>query len=384
MGILISPVILIGLVKYVWAIPLTAFVFAFLNRYNRVVDILMTLFIFSISLCAALTLISLLMPTVINIVEPHLDKEFEWRTSQIIPNNMSPENKTRLILYIVNKNIQPTYYANENTTIFKTPTVATIEIITFSPYFCIRTPGDSFSVFPLVIGCGNCAEHSMAFYKIAKYAGIEARRINNPGGDHSFAEVYLNDSWITIETTNPNGFNVNVSSVPSIPTYIYAQYENGSVEDLTYKYGRKVGNVTVKVLNDGKPVRDVLLRVQALNPEIGNRDTNLRCKTDISGECKITLASRNYSFIFIDEKRQLARALNETEIKEGQNNITETLDGTLDNYYNYFNVGLIYLNEELLSILLPLLLTILLLVSAIGIDTTIKKLKTEKESDKDR
>lgn len=56
---------------------------------------------------------------------------------------------------------------------------------------------------------GLCRDYSFALAALARAAGLEARvvygqachSVNSPGGEHAWNEIYLNDSWISVDAT---------------------------------------------------------------------------------------------------------------------------------------------------------------------------------------
>jgi len=56
---------------------------------------------------------------------------------------------------------------------------------------------------------GLCRDYSFALAALARAAGLESRVIygqarhsdNNPGGEHAWNEIYLNDGWISVDAT---------------------------------------------------------------------------------------------------------------------------------------------------------------------------------------
>ncbi|RLJ02199.1 MAG: hypothetical protein DRP11_03315, partial [Candidatus Aenigmatarchaeota archaeon] len=90
-----------------------------------------------------------------------------------------------------------------------------------------------------VTRCGACGEFTHAFIELAKEKGLNVRKIENCGLDHTWVEVSIHDKWIPIETTGgKEGFNAsgfyNCNWTEKL-AYIYT-FNNSRKIDLTKKY----------------------------------------------------------------------------------------------------------------------------------------------------
>lgn len=110
---------------------------------------------------------------------------------------------------------------------------------------------------------GSCGEYATLFVKMAELAGINSRKVFNPAEDHSWAEVYLNGSWVQVDPSN-NEF-INPADYEKERgfgmSYVYT-IENGEVVELTSQYtGTAV--LTVRVVKDNEPVQGVEITVKS-------------------------------------------------------------------------------------------------------------------------
>jgi len=152
---------------------------------------------------------------------------------------------------------------------------------------------------------GACGEDATLFVEMARVAGIRARTVYNPGEDHAWVEVLIDNSWVHVdpswgyfddpgvyERENEGGWGKQLS-------YVYAIDENGEEQDVTNRY-TETGRLTVRVERDGKPVRGakVLVKSRFLMEKgaTGYSTSRLAAssETDENGICSFNLGGNNY------------------------------------------------------------------------------------------
>ena len=234
------------------------------------------------------------------------------------------------------------------------------------PYFCIRLLGHQNPLWVLTSRCGACAEYSLLFREMASAANLTVRSIHNPGEDHNWDEVLINDDWIVVVDptqvnlgSNSSGYNISRGFFEERRdlniSYVFALYSNGTKEDVSYRY-TNLTNLTILTLDENKnPLPNVSMFILSNNyrKEV---DTNLNSISNSQGKCKVEIGGGNYTIIakdhgFIPLFNKTTFSVNENK----DNNITIILkkDWAEISFSNT-------LLNILLSALIPVLLWILI------------------------
>jgi hypothetical protein len=180
------------------------------------------------------------------------------------------------------------------------------DLFFYYPFMNIRFDSNPYWIFFTRIGgCGEKAEISK--FLIEKI-GFDSRRVSNPGENHGWAEVYLNDTWMHADSAkafndpgvyerkrDEGGWGKKIS-------YVYWIDENGARQDVTKRY-TDVGSLVIKVINnDNVPVEGLRVKVKShslMDPTF-NYPSPLVALIDItneSGEFEIELGGNNYTII---------------------------------------------------------------------------------------
>lgn len=174
---------------------------------------------------------------------------------------------------------------------------------------------------------GNCEEFAILFVKMTKLAGMQSRRICNPAEDHNWAEVFIDNSWISIDPSNNRFINPkNYENERGIQmSYIYA-LENSQVIDITHRY-TNVGKLILQVFCENRPVigAKVAIKSRALmekdpyykSPrEIVEKDEQIFL-TDTNGIFVIELGGNDYSVTVEFDNYKVEKCIT---INENKNN----------------------------------------------------------------
>ena len=128
---------------------------------------------------------------------------------------------------------------------------------------CFRLDNTVDPRWTLISKSGACGELSDAFQELSVMENIPVRTVTIPSIGHAIDEVYINGSWITIDPSIAvlsnyyDGVinNPHMYELPGIEggwgenvLYAYAQYPNGTMTDVTYRY-TNTSRVTIQVLN---------------------------------------------------------------------------------------------------------------------------------------
>lgn len=93
------------------------------------------------------------------------------------------------------------------------------------------------SVF--ITRCGSCGEFAYVFIEMAKNKELEVREIENCGRDHAWAEIFLDNQWVPVETTagkdGLNALHFYDCNWTSILAHVFT-INNSQKIDLTSKY----------------------------------------------------------------------------------------------------------------------------------------------------
>ena len=172
-----------------------------------------------------------------------------------------------------------------------------IVLIPKPPFICLRLIGNKYPYWFLFSRCGACMEYSLLYREMAYIANLTVRSVHNPGEDHNWDEVLINGKWIIVDPSwplfNPSPSfyemkrNLNIS-------YVYAEYPNGTLVDITSKY-TNTSVVKIVVTENDKPVKNVKIEFYSLNyRNLRRKIDNLDCITDINGSCQVRLGGGKY------------------------------------------------------------------------------------------
>lgn len=215
------------------------------------------------------------------------DKVIEFANSYI-SNLSNNECKLKALLEWENNNYNPIYGYKHD--------------IPFLPYLfynelnfrlCIRTDKDNDPSWVFLSKCRACGESALLYSQLVRGINLNLRVIKNPGEDHVWTEVLVNNSWIIIDPSS-NTFNLSKDYFIEHKnlSYIYALYENGTKLDLTKKYTNKTGIIILKMDSRLKN-----RRINLISRSIGNfHETEVECKWN-NDICRLEVGSTNYTLI---------------------------------------------------------------------------------------
>lgn len=135
--------------------------------------------------------------------------------------------------------------------------------------------------------CGACGEFTYLFIEFCKALDIPARKIQNCGIDHTWAEVKIDGTWIPVETTQYIGLNAshfyNCSWTRNL-LYVYSKDSENKRIDLTEKYicPENLAELTIHT----KPNTKVSIEAPTCP---------IYCYSDSKGVCTLKLGPHNYS-----------------------------------------------------------------------------------------
>lgn len=267
--------------------------------------------------------------------------------SRIANDNADWESKVNETMEQVNQSIKTSIYLK---TQFSPFPGSNLHITPNYPYVYDRVLNPSWIMF---FKSGACGEHGILFVEIARHAGVRARLVLNPGEDHAWAEVFIDNSWIPVDPTqnkfiNPENYENERGKQMS---YVYAT-EGDEVTDVTSKY-TSTGRLVVRVEQNGGLVKgaDVIVKSRLLVDSgengYGAPQLAISSKTDENGTCVLELGGNNYQIIAEDGNY---RAVKENiGLTEGDNvYLTLSLSAT----------GVLALGDVLLFVLVAMLVTL--------------------------
>lgn len=174
------------------------------------------------------------------------------------------------------------------------------------PFMLIRS---SDPVWIMTIRRGGCGETASLFNAMAQSAGIESRIVQNPGEDHGWCEVLLNNTWTMFDPGlgKDNRFNNSGFYERNMPqgwgkplSFVYTETPNGTIIDLSKTY-TNTGHLNVEVLKDNLPVSHAQVTIQShsMMDNFGWKDPLLAVEnfTDERGVCEFDLGGNNYTVI---------------------------------------------------------------------------------------
>jgi len=181
---------------------------------------------------------------------------------------------------------------------------------------CQRTDKDNDPSWVFFSKCGACGESAMLYSELVRSIGLESRVIKNPGEDHSWNEVLINNSWIVMDASW-NATDVPRSYYGGAKNLSYVFYEkDGRIIDITSEYTNKTGLVIIKLPEKYKnPGIKVISHF--LSPA---RDTEYNCNL-INNTCNAKLGINDYTIIvfagkFIQRYEKKEISIEQDSIKE--------------------------------------------------------------------
>ena len=150
---------------------------------------------------------------------------------------------------------------------------------------------------------GRCEEYANLFVGLTKSVGIRSRVVCDPGEDHVWAEVLIENRWVQADPSNSifddPGYYERENGMKKQISYVYAINEQGTHLDVTNEY-TNTGRLTVLATKDNEPVEGATVIVNSKflwqqNPEIYNGPHHVtEAKTANSGICIFDLGGNDY------------------------------------------------------------------------------------------
>jgi len=158
--------------------------------------------------------------------------------------------------------------------------------------------------------CGACDEHSILFREMAVEADIPVRLVKCKGIDHIWAEVQIDSNWVIVEPANvvreknKTGYNLEPSSYEKTHakrtkniSYIYAESQNGTIEDITRRY-TNLSYLRIKTVDENNiPVSNVEISVKSFNRFSNGADTGKVVYINNSGEYLLEIGGGDIELI---------------------------------------------------------------------------------------
>ena len=230
--------------------------------------------------------------------------ELQRIVDDLVKNYTNDIEKTKAILSWFDKSKENIIYLPTKNILFKLyPLYITLK----KPYFCIRLIEHKYPLWILTSRCGRCAEFSLLFREMAHASNLTVRSVHNPGEDHNWDEVLINGKWIVVDSTqvdpfqNKTGFNYSAHEYEREHnlniSYVFAEYPNGSREDIRYRY-TNLSNIAFKLIDQkGNLIPDAIVQIISNNLKNKKMDTNLNCTTNNKGRCSLTVGGGDYKFV---------------------------------------------------------------------------------------
>jgi len=257
------------------------------------------------------------------------DLELQRLTQDLIKNANTDQEKTLSILKWFDRsseNIHNCWHLAVNGKMLVSIPYLNLLIFSVEPYFCFHTFGKDNPSWILTSRCGACEEYSLLFREMASIANLTARRVVCTGENHLWDEILINGTWIVVDPTEvdlplSSGFNLSTrffeQKVKNV-SHVYAEYQNGTIEDITYRY-TNLTNVSFLTLDSsGNFISDVKIRILSNNKGRG-LDTGLTCTTNNTGRCQIRIGGGSYTFV--SEKELIPPLYDETTISLAEGEI---------------------------------------------------------------
>lgn len=157
--------------------------------------------------------------------------------------------------------------------------------------------------------CGSCLEYSLLYQLLAENSNLTVRSVHNPGEDHSFDEVYINGDWIVVDPSM-NRFNSSRDFYEKDRgldiSYVFAEYPNGTKEDITYLYS-SLCDLSVHTIDiNGNNLSKSIVRFLSNNYR-SSSDTGLICTTSDDGVCNVSIGCGRYTLFATGENGYYSR-----------------------------------------------------------------------------
>jgi len=156
---------------------------------------------------------------------------------------------------------------------------------------CMRTDRDNDPSWTFLSKCGACGESALLYGELVKAAGFNVKIIKDSGEDHSWVEVYINNTWKPIDPSWEGGFNTTRNSLgyQRNVSYIYAITSTSLHEVLTEIYTNKTGKL---IINLNRSIEDpnIILLSKSLD---ANRETGAICEWN-DNSCTLSIGERDY------------------------------------------------------------------------------------------
>jgi len=210
-----------------------------------------------------------------------------------------------------------------------------LHIYTSKLYICIRLIGHENPLWVLKSRCGACGEYALLYREIANASNLAVRSIHNPGEDHNWDEVLINDDWVVVDpsivnlSNNETGFNASqmLNEEWWNISHVFALYPNRTAEDVTYRY-TNLSNLTIITIDENKmTVSNVSVQILS-NNRVSKKGVNTRvnCTTDFRGSCEIKIGSGNYTIKGEKENNGLRLSAESTiTLMENEDNSTQPI-----------------------------------------------------------
>jgi len=321
-----------GVINYFWLFPLCSLLLLFYFPERRLSAILKDIFYIYLYIVTILILLfALFYPPITEQLDQQASNEINAKISKIVSNSTNDAEKSISILYWTNQNLFNPYGC---------PALLSIAqlfgIYSSEPFVCIRSLGHKTPSLPFVSKCGACGEHSLLFRELANASGLKVRSIHNPGGDHNWAEVFVDGEWIVVETTRFDGYNFSKpSDFPTRKTYLFAEYPNLTREDVTVRYRGDLSNVSIITSEDGQLLENITILLLSHNLEGKALDTGLICFTDTNGTCNFMINKGNYTILAVRNTSYHAKKIN-VLIDQEYNRFSIRFDENWDGFFIYF------------------------------------------------
>lgn len=188
--------------------------------------------------------------------------------------------------------------------VYQRPHSGSLYIMPNCPYIYWRVRKPAWIAF---FKHGACEECALLFVEIARLAGMHTRLVRNPGEDHTWAEVLIDNSWIHVDPSceyynDPGVYERSENGWGKQLSYVCAMDENGEEYNVTSRYSG-TGRLIVHVEKSGKPVKgarvDIKSRflVDSGTKGYGSPLLATSSVTDENGNCIFELGGNNYQII---------------------------------------------------------------------------------------
>lgn len=182
--------------------------------------------------------------------------------------------------------------------------------IIFDIMFCVRIDDRQPALWVLTSRCGACGEHGALFTAMANEADLQARTVVCKEIDHVWSEVKINDTWLIMEpanvdhSQNKTGYNIQATSFERIHahqtkniTYVFAEYVDGTTEDITSRY-TNLTTINISTIDvDGNTLPNIDLSLISYNRFIDGVDAGYSSKTDGNGQYQLRVGGGDIKIV---------------------------------------------------------------------------------------